>query len=280
MMTTTELVAAAQRLRVENVESNIYRLHLHSDRLDEGLFLEASRALDELAKRSDLKVLILDGEEDVFSAGASLTFLRKLSAGQVQERAWWALPDKLLSFPVPIIAAVSGHAVGGGLMVALCCDMLVGANESRYGFNFVELGFTPGMGATWLLPRVVGTAFAAEMLMTGKLYRGSELGNRALFNNIVPRAEVARVALDLARRVAEKPAHVLGMLKETLAAPRRSGLLEAIREESLMHSICFSKAETRMRIEERYLNSDDVACSIGAPATAHSMKGKSNAYTR
>jgi polyketide biosynthesis enoyl-CoA hydratase PksI len=195
---------------------------------------------------------LLEGLRDVFCAGASLDFLRRLSRGEADESSWWSLPEIFLSFPMPIIGSVTGHAVGGGLLVALYCDMVVAAEESRYGFNFIDLGFTPGMGATTLLPALVGTHFANEMLLTGKLYRGRELRERSVFNRVVPAAQVDGVVLDIARSLALKPAPVLALLKEALSLPRRRALPDTLQREALMHRICFASPDTARRIDELY----------------------------
>lgn len=138
-------------------------------------------------------------------------------------------------------------------MLALCCDILVASESSRYGVNFTNMGFTPGMGTTSLLPALVGHHFASEMMLTGKLYKGRELKGRGLFNYVVPAEEVLDVSLDIARRIAEKPRHVIEMLKETLSLPRRQALQEAVSREHLMHKICFSRSDTAAHIESTYL---------------------------
>lgn len=210
--------------------------------------------LTEVAARRDARVVILSGRPDIFCAGAPAEILDALAAGapglHVRDLA---LPDRLLSLPLPLIAAMRGHAVGGGLALALCCDMRIAAATSRYGVNFTDLGFTPGMGTTALLPALIGTAYANEMLMTGKLYKGRELAGLGLFNAVTTASDVAGEALMLARRVAEKPRHVLELLKETLAAPRRLALQTAMAREHLMHQICFSHSDTREAVRRHYL---------------------------
>jgi len=110
------------------------------------------------------------------------------------------------------------------------------------------------MGTTSLLPALVGYSFASEMILTAKFYKGRELRDRGLFNYVVSADEVLRVALELARRIAEKPRHVLELIKDTLVLPRRRALQEALSREHLMHKVCFSRPDTTLRIEETYLS--------------------------
>jgi len=137
--------------------------------------------------------------------------------------------------------------------LGLYCDIVVAAEERRYGLNFSDMGFTPGMGSTSLLPGLVGHYFASEVLLTGKFYKGKELKDRRLFNYVVPSRDVRRVSTDIAERISEKPKHVLQMIKETLALPRLRDLQTALSREHLMHVICFNKKETMKRIEETYI---------------------------
>ncbi|MFZ0304447.1 MAG: polyketide synthase [Terracidiphilus sp.] len=201
-----------------------------------------------LAPDSELRVLVIAGLPKVFCSGASTATLEMLSSGSFDVRDL-ELPDRILSFPVPVIAAMEGHAVGGGLVAALCCDLVIAASEKRYGLNFTELGFTPGMGITGLLPALAGHHLAAEMLLTGRFFQGDELVRRGLFNAAVPSTEVFALSLDLARQLKSKPRHVLEMTKSALAEPRRAILAKAMSREHLMHRICFSPQSGAVREE-------------------------------
>lgn len=221
------------------------------NRLSERLCTEFEEALACLAGDGAIRVLLLNGSPRTFCAGATIESLRRIAAGEFDVRDL-ATARRILEFPVPVVAAVEGHAVGGGLILAACCDITVASESSRYGVNFTELGFTPGMGATALLPSLLGPQFAAEMMFTAKFYKGRELKHRGLFTHIVPAADVVPLARDIADRIAAKPRYVLEMLKETLALPRRKALEGAVARESLMHRICFARPETAALIEDVY----------------------------
>ena len=246
------------RVSVTSLEEGIFQLQINDpenqNRLDEELFSEWMAALSTITKESTLKVLIITGYKDVFCAGGSLEVLRQVATGKAEEKDLYTLPNLMLSFPVPIIGALSGHAVGGGLILALCCDILVAAQSSRYGVNFTNMGFTPGLGTTFLLPALVGYHFASEMILTGKLYKGRELKEKGLFNYVVPVEQVMDVALDIARRIAEKPRYVIELTKITLSLPRRQAFQDAMYREPLMHKICSTHPETAALIEANYLD--------------------------
>jgi polyketide biosynthesis enoyl-CoA hydratase PksI len=212
-------------------------------------FLEA---LDELERERRTKVLILQGREDVFCGGAEKKALLDLCDGKGAVRDL-VMCERLLGVSFPVIAAMEGHAIGGGLAVGFCCDIVIAARESRYGAVFMSLGFTPGMGCTALLAELVGPFLANEMMFTGKRFRGSELERRGThINHIVPRAEVLSRARDIAEQIAEKDGRSLSLLKNALSARKKKLLVDARLQEDLMHRISFSFPETRRTIEEQY----------------------------
>jgi polyketide biosynthesis enoyl-CoA hydratase PksI len=209
-------------------------------------------ALDTVEEKGDAKALVIHGLPDVFCAGADKKNLLALCDGTVHVKDL-AVSRRLLEVGCPVIAAMEGHAVGGGLMLAVCCDMVVAARESRYGASFMELGFTPGMGCTRLLEELVGPYVASEMMYTARLFKGSELAEKGTnFNAIVPRTEVMKIAIDMARRISEKDREPLRLLKYALASRRRKTLVEAQVDEDLMHRITFALPQTRANIEAMY----------------------------
>lgn len=203
--------------------------------------------IDALRPPAHARVLVLRGLPDVFCSGADPATLAAVARREL-EPADEALVPALLACPVPLIAAMEGHAVGGGLAVGLCADLALLAEESRYGCSFMSLGFTPGMGTTALLEEVMSPAMARELLLGGELRRGRELA-RAGFNHVAPRAELWDRALELARRVGDKPRAALRALKRTLSESRRERLARARTTEALMHEICFADPEVRARLE-------------------------------
>ena len=197
------------------------------------------------------RVCVLRGLPEVFCAGASEALLAELASGRMAPSDI-VLSRQLLELPIPVIAAMEGHAVGGGLALALCCDLLLMARESRYGCSFLNMGFTPGMGTTILLREAVGERLAAEMMYGGQLLKGAHFEGRSLVNYVLPREQVFAKAMELARRIAEKPRFALELLKQELTARKRQLLGEALAREAAMHELCFARPETAERIREGY----------------------------
>ncbi len=198
-------------------------------------------ALGRAASDPEARVVVLEGLPDVFCAGAPPELLEALRAGRTAP-ADLTLPRILLDLPLPIISAMAGHAVGGGLCLGLCADMVLMARESRYGANFMDLGFTPGMGATALLEHALSPAVAHELLYTGELRRGDAFAGASGVNHVVPRAEVVPRAVDVALRIASKPRACVELLKRSLSLPRRRRYEAALTLETLMHTITFRRA--------------------------------------
>ncbi len=213
---------------------------------------EFLHALDELERERRTKVLILCGQQDVFCGGAEKQALLDLCDGKAVVRDL-VLCERLVEVPFPVIAAMEGHAIGGGLAVGFCCDIVIAARESRYGAVFMSLGFTPGMGCTTLLAELVGPYLASEMMFTGKRFRGSELeGKGTHINYVLPRTEVVAKAWDIAEQIAEKDARSISLLKHALSVNKKKLLVDARHQEDLMHRISFSFPETRRTIQELY----------------------------
>jgi len=198
------------------------------------------------------KVMIISGLRDVFAAGAEKKNLMDLCDGKVHVKDL-LISERLVHASFPIIAAMEGHAMGGGLVMAACSDMVIAARESRYGVVFMGLGFTPGMGCTKLLQGLVGPQLANEMMFTAKRFRGSELANMwHNINYILPRDEVMPKATSIAQQIAEKNRDSIYLLKYAVSAEKKKLLIEARVQEDFMHRLTFAYPETRRNIEEFY----------------------------
>jgi polyketide biosynthesis enoyl-CoA hydratase PksI len=219
--------------------------------MSEPFVRELSETLGVLARCTDARVAVLLGQPDVFSAGASRQMLEAILDGKLAPSDI-LLPKAVLDVPVPVIAAMEGHAVGGGLALGLCADIILIARESSYGCNFMNLGFTPGLGTTRLLEHVLSPAIAHEMLYTGQVFRGTHFEGRSGFNYILPRAQVRPQAMDLAARIAEKPRPAIEALKRVLSLGKRQAFEEARTAEAMMHTITFAGPDVRRLIEENY----------------------------
>ena len=220
--------------------------------LSESMVEELTRALAEAAADAETRVIVLHGRGDVFCSGAPRDLLDRLAGGELRP-ADILLPKVLFDCPVPVIAAMDGHATGGGFALGLASDIIIMALEARYGFTFMNLGFSPGMGVTRLCEHVLSPAVAHELLYTGELRRGAEFERCGGINYVLPKAEVLPKALDVAARIAGKPRPSVELLKRTLSLPRRRAFEETITLESLMHQITLSAPGARQRIDDDYV---------------------------
>jgi polyketide biosynthesis enoyl-CoA hydratase PksI len=204
-------------------------------------------AFEAIDRDASIRVVVLTGEGDTFSCGAPQDLLLRLAAGDVRPTDI-LLPRLLLDCAVPVIAAMEGHATGGGFALGLAADIVLIGDDSRYGFTFMNLGFTPGMGTTRLCEHVLSAAVAHELLYTGELRRGRSFAGSGI-NRVVPRDEVVPAALDIAARIADKPRHAVTALKRTLSLPRRRAFETSITHESFMHELTLPGAARRIQDE-------------------------------
>ena len=221
--------------------------------LSDGLVDELLTKLGAIAAWDALKVLVLVGGPDVFCAGASRELLEQFARGERHAREL-DLTRAILMFPLPVIAAAEGHALGGGLALLVAADIVLLARESRYGCPFMNLGFTPGLGLTRLLEYVVSPAVAHELLYTGEPVLGARLEGRSGFNAILPRRLVRAKAYDVAARIAEKPRPALEALKLTLGQRKRAMFEKSRAAEVLMHQVTFAQPDMLRMIQDGYVD--------------------------
>jgi len=219
--------------------------------LSEAMVRAITTALDSLGRDAAIKTIVLTALGDTFSAGAPVEFLTRLADGDLRSSDI-LLPRALLECPVPIIAAMAGPAVGGGFALGLAADIICIARESRYGFSFMNMGFTPGMGTTALCAHVLSPALAHELLFSGEMRRGSDLHGTGI-NYVLPRADVETRAAAVAERIAEKPRVAIEALKHTLSLPRRRAFDDSLTLETLMHQITLGAPGAAARIRATYV---------------------------
>ena len=208
--------------------------------------------LQEIKNNEEIKVLLISGTSDIFCSGADLDTLVKLCKKEIKP-VDIILSKMLLDIPIPVISAMEGHAIGGGLALGLCADIAILAEESRYGCSFINMGFTPGMGITKLMEHYMSPAIAQEMQYTGNFYSGKSLIGKTNFNYILPKAEVLEKAHILAEAMAEKPRKALSVLKRYQSMQRRKMFEETYSIETMMHELTFNEEEILKTIQENYV---------------------------
>ncbi|MEZ4287950.1 MAG: enoyl-CoA hydratase/isomerase family protein [Polyangiales bacterium] len=167
---------------------------------------EFSSVLDEVVADKQARAVIITGKGNCFSAGADLNSSMQRSDDRVlPHQASFGMYEpflKVLKVQAPVIAAMNGHAVGGGFGLCLLADMRIANRSAKYGANFARLGIHSGMAISFLLPRLVGVARASELLFTGALVDGQEAERIGLVNHAVGPDDVVPQATILAERIA------------------------------------------------------------------------------
>jgi len=208
-------------------------------------------AFDEVSKNQYCKVVILTGYDNYFCCGGTKEELFAIHKKEMafNDLNFFTLP---LDCKVPVISAMQGHGIGGGFVFGCYSDFIILGRENIYTTNFMKYGFTPGMGATYIVPLKFGKEIGHEMLFTAENYRGAQLQERGIPQRVVPKAEVLQEAINLARIVAEKPKLSLVTLKDHLTKDMRSTIATVINDEVNMHTITFHQPEVKQRIEELF----------------------------
>lgn len=175
--------------------------------LSSSLLKELSSVLDEIEKNDEVRVILIHGEGRFFSAGADIKEFTTIETGEdFSKLAAYGqeLFERMEAFPKPIIAAIHGAALGGGLELAMGCHFRLVAENAKLGLPELSLGLIPGFAGTQRLPRLVGTAKAAEMLFTSDPITGLEAVQWGLANHAYPESELLKKAYNMAKKMAKK----------------------------------------------------------------------------
>lgn len=241
---------------LEIMDNNIAIVHMqdekdknmYSDELIEGLM----SAFYKINQNKEIKAVILTGYGHVFCMGGMQNQLIGIADRELSFTDAPFLYKGLLRTDIPVISAMQGHASGGGMLLGLYADITIMAREAVYTASFTKYGFTPGMGATFILPEKLGKNIATEMMYTARSFRGEELEKRGASVVFRDQEDVLNEAVRIARSIAEKPRLTLSVLKQNLAAKILPGLIQAIDDEEKMHRVTFTNPEVKDRIRYYY----------------------------
>ena len=216
--------------------------------LNSTLLRELDHVLSEIEEDSDVKVVIITGSEKFFAAGADITELDKMSTpvdvhGFIKEAQ--AVINKLEDLEKPVIAAVSGLALGGGCELAMACDLRIAAENAMFGQPEIKIGVIPGAGGTQRLPRLVGVTKAKELLYTGDSIDANEAYRIGLVNKVVPVASLMDEAMKMASKIARQPGVALRMTKFAVNSGMNMDLKSAMSYEARCFEILFSTEDQK-----------------------------------
>ena len=243
MTTGTELVL------IERPEDGVVLVRINRPEARNALNLATREALaaafEGLQDDPSVRAIVLTGIEQAFAAGADLKEF--IDAGAVEmlrrraERYWNAVART----PQPVIAAINGYALGGGLELAMCCDVIIAGESAQLGQPEVRVGIMPGAGGTQRLTRAVGKFHAMRLCLTGRPISATEAYQIGLVSQVVPDAEVVAAALAMARDLAQLPPLALLQVKEAILAGQDASLEAALALERKACQLLFASADKR-----------------------------------
>lgn len=210
--------------------------------LNQPLLLELDEILTRVANEPKLKVLVITGKGRAFVAGADIAAMHHMPLEEAEEFTLLGqrIFSKLAALPQPTIAAINGFALGGGLELALACDLRMASEKAKLGQPEIGLGIIPGFGATQRLPRLIGSARAKEMLFTGASISASEAMALGLVNRLLPPDELLDAALALAGDIAKHSFVILRHLKTAVDEGADMTLAEGLTVEAEQFAACFA----------------------------------------
>jgi len=180
------------------------------------LMEELVLVLEELDNDSEIRCIIITGNEKAFAAGADIKEMADATAVEMLQRDQFARWDRIRKIKKPIIAAVGGFALGGGCELAMTCDIIIASESAKFGQPEINLGVIPGAGGTQRLTRAVGKYKAMEMVLTGSMITAEEAKQWGLVVKVVPNEYLVEEAKNLAKVIASKPPVAVRLGKEAI----------------------------------------------------------------
>ncbi|NHC23966.1 enoyl-CoA hydratase [Nocardioides sp. IC4_145] len=199
--------------------------------LNAQLMTEVVAAAEELDADRGIGAIVVTGSERAFAAGADIKEMAEQSYADMALGDWFAAWDRFATLRTPVIAGVSGHALGGGCELAMMCDIIIAAESARFGQPEINLGVFPGIGGTQRLTRAVGKAVAMDLILTGRTMTAQEALAVGLVSRVVPTEELLTQVAEVAATIAEKSLPVLYATKEAVNRAFETTLAEGVKFE-------------------------------------------------
>jgi len=211
--------------------------------LNEETLLELEEAIELIAKNKKLQVLIIRGKGDkAFVAGADIKEMAGMDPIQAEKFASLGqrVFDKIEKLSMPVIAAVNGHALGGGCELALSCDIRIASENAQFGQPEVGLGIIPGFGGTQRLNKIIGEGLAKEYIYTGKFINSKKAKEINLVNHVVKLEELDNKAEEIANQIMNNSPFAVKMAKEAINFKHDSNQSSGLDYEAKLFGLCFS----------------------------------------
>jgi enoyl-CoA hydratase/carnithine racemase len=202
--------------------------------------------LERLDPDPDVRCVVIAGSDKVFAAGADIKALSERSFAEALSHPSASFWRRIAAIKTPLIAAVSGFALGGGCELALSCDMIVASDTARFGQPEITLGIIPGGGGTQRLARVLGKQLAMEYVLTGRQFDADMALRMGLVNKVAKKNRWLEEAMEFARTVAERPPIAARLAKQAVLAAEETALSAGLENERRLYEIAMG---TEDRVE-------------------------------
>lgn len=193
----------------------------------------------------NIGAIVLTGSERAFAAGADIKEMAELGYSDMLTGGPFPSWGGFERMRTPVIAAVSGFALGGGCELAMMCDIILASDTAKFGQPEINLGVLPGFGGSQRLPRAIGKYKAAEMVLTGRMMRADEAERSGLVSRVVPVAELQNEAMQVAETIASKSLPAVYAAKDALQAAQEMPLSEGLRFERLAFAAAFATEDQK-----------------------------------
>jgi len=207
---------------------------------------EIASTLERLDPDPEVRCVVIAGSDKVFAAGADIRAMSERSFEEALRHPAASFWRRLAAIRTPLIAAVSGYALGGGCELALACDMIVASDTAQFGQPEITLGIIPGGGGTQRLARVVGKQRAMEYVMTGRRFDAATAAELGLVNRVVKKGRWLEEAIELARTIAERPPIAARLGKQAVLAAEETSLGAGVEMERRLYELAMA---TEDRVE-------------------------------
>ncbi|GBD43534.1 putative enoyl-CoA hydratase echA8 [bacterium HR40] len=213
--------------------------------LNDELISELNAALDEFEADPDIGAIVITGSEKAFAAGADIKQMSGFDFMDAWKRDFIGPWQRIAQRRKPLIAAVAGYALGGGCELAMMCDIIIAADNARFGQPEINLGTIPGAGGTQRLVRAIGKSKAMEMILTGRMMGAEEAERANLVSRVVPYPQLLEEAVKLAEEIASKSKPIVQMAKECVNRAFETTLAEGLLFERRMFYATFATEDRR-----------------------------------
>ncbi|GLS34949.1 putative enoyl-CoA hydratase echA8 [Mesorhizobium tianshanense] len=208
--------------------------------LNSRLAVEVLAALNGFDADAQIGAIVITGSPRAFAAGADIAEMAEKSFFNFYMDDFLAPWDKIAAISKPIIAAVSGFALGGGCELALLCDIIIASEDAQFGQPEIKLGILPGIGGSQRLTRAVGKSLAMDLVLTGRTIGAAEAKAAGLVARVVPAADLLQTALEVAHTIAAYNAPAVKMAKEAVNRAFEGSLADGLRHERLLFQSAFA----------------------------------------